>query len=199
MKYKKNGKTNVKRRAATRRGKPRSLPTWAILGAGLVAGIILVLLAQLVINRTGQPDSGIRNLIDAAKQSQKNKIKLANKTSKKTETAKPKFDFYTILPEIETVISESEAKKIQPNKTEKNIRYVLQAGSFSRFQDADRLKASLVLNGLNANIQKVTIEGKGQFHRVRLGPFSNLSSLDKTNRRLKKLNIQAYLLKVKSK
>jgi len=198
MQIKKRGKKNTKRRSATRRGKTKSLPTWVMLGIGLVAGIIIVLLAQLVLNRTGQPDSGFRNLINAAKQSQKSKVKQPDKLSKAQKPAKPKFNFYTILPEIETVITESEAKKLRPEKTEKNVRYILQAGSFSHFEDADRLKARLVLNGLNANIQKVTIEGKGQFHRVRLGPFANLKSLDTTNQKLKQLNIQAYLLKVKS-
>lgn len=199
MQFKKKGKKNTKRRSATRRGKTKPLPTWVILGVGLVAGVIFVLLAQLVINRTGQPDSGFRNLINAAKQSQTSKTKQPDKISKAPKPAKPQFNFYTILPEIETVITESEARKLRPEKTEKNVRYILQAGSFTQYRDADRLKANLVLNGLNANIQKVTIEGKGQFHRVRLGPFANLKSLDKTNQKLKQMGIQAYLLKVKSR
>jgi cell division protein FtsN len=196
MAVKKRGKTNTKRRAATRRGKQKPLPTWVMLGAGLLAGVILVLLVQLVINRTGQPNSGIRNLIDAAKQSSKSQSRKPATKIEKHKTVKPQFNFYTILPEIETVITESEARKLPPEKAVKNVSYVLQAGSFTRYQDADRLKARLVLNGLSANIQKVTIEGKGQFHRVRLGPFETISGLDNTNKKLKQLGIQAYLLKV---
>lgn len=198
MQFKKKGKKNTKRRSATRRGKTKPLPTWVMLGIGLVAGIIVVLLIQLVIDRTGQPGSGFRNLLKAAKQTQQKQTGQQYKNIEKTKTAKPQFNFYTILPEIETVIPESEIRKLRPETTEKNVRYVLQAGSFSRYQDADRLKANLVLNGLNAKIQKVTIEDKGQFHRVRLGPFADLKSLDKTNKKLKQLGIQAYLLKVKS-
>ena len=198
MQIKKRGKKNSKRRSATRRGKPKPLPTWVMLGIGLIAGIIFVLLIQLVINRTGQPGSGFHNLLDAAKQSQNKHAQQTRVKEKKTKTTKPHFDFYTILPEIETVVTESDVKKLPPGKTGKDVRYILQAGSFSRFQDADRLKANLVLNGLNARIQKVTIEGRGQFHRVRLGPFTSLDSLEVTNQKLKQMGIRPYLLKVKS-
>jgi len=197
MTYRKKAKTKTKRHSATRRGKTKPLPTWVMLGIGLVAGILIALLVQLAINRAEQPNSGIRNLIQAAKQSQKQELRQTIKKNKKPSPVKPQFNFYTILPEIETVITESEARKLNPDKTEKNISYILQAGSFSRFQDADRMKATLVLNGLNATIQKVTIEGKGEFHRVRLGPFKTLNSLDNSNKKLKQLGIQAYMLKVK--
>ncbi len=199
MQIKKRAKKNTKRRSATRRGKPKPLPTWVMLGIGLVTGVIFVLLIQLVISRTGQPGSGFHNLLNAAKQSQNKHAQQDRVKVKKAKTAKPNFNFYTILPEIETVVTESDVKKLPPGKTTKDVRYILQAGSFSRFQDADRLKASLVLNGLSARIQKVTIEGRGQFHRVRLGPFASLSSLESTNQKLKQMGIRPYLLKVKSK
>ena len=69
------------------------------------------------------------------------------------------------------------------------MSYVLQAGSFNNFQDADQLKAKLAMNGLVAQIQKIIIEGKGEYYRVRLGPFENLEALEAAEQQLKRLGI----------
>jgi cell division protein FtsN len=112
----------------------------------------------------------------------------------------PKYDFYTILPEIETVLPDKEtsaARKPGGAATPANVSYVLQAASFARFEDADHLKAKLTLNGLVAHIQKIVIEGKGEYHRVRLGPYSNLDELDAADQRLRALGIRGLRLKLK--
>ncbi len=118
-----------------------------------------------------------------------------------TKPAKPRFDFYTILPEVETPLPPREPKKaaqVKPPKPEEGARYVLQAASYSDFEDADRLKARLALAGLEANIEKVTIEGKGDFYRVRLGPFEKLEALDDADRRLGEQGIKSLRLKLKT-
>ena len=48
-----------------------------------------------------------------------------------------------------------------------------------------------------AHIQKITIEGKGEYHRVRLGPYENLEQLDATAAQLQKMGIKVLRLKVK--
>jgi cell division protein FtsN len=50
--------------------------------------------------------------------------------------------------------------------------YLLQLGSFRSTSDADRLKASLALLGITARVEKVTIDDKGTYYRVRSGPYS---------------------------
>ena len=62
---------------------------------------------------------------------------------------------------------------------------------------ADQLKAKLALQGMQAQIQKVVIEGKGEYHRVRLGPYRRLEDLDAVNQRLRKQGIKALRLKLK--
>ncbi len=49
--------------------------------------------------------------------------------------------------------------------------YVLQVGSFADYKSADGVKGTLALSGIVAFIQKVTVEGEGDFYRVRVGPF----------------------------
>lgn len=116
------------------------------------------------------------------------------------EASKPRFDFYTILPEMELAIPEQElsGKPIQGvAPVEKAGTYLLQAGSFKSFPEADRLKASLILLGIEASIQTVTVNNKDTWHRVHIGPYNDLSDLNKTRARLKQNNIEAVLLKIK--
>jgi cell division protein FtsN len=74
--------------------------------------------------------------------------------------------------------------------------YVLQAGSFANYKDADAMKAQLALNGLQAHVQKVAIEGQGEYFRVRLGPFVNVKKLAATDKQLADQGIKAVRLKV---
>ena len=69
--------------------------------------------------------------------------------------------------------------------------------SCAGFEEADQLKAKLALSGLVAQIQKISIEGKGEYHRVRLGPYGNIDQLDATAQQLLKMGIKAIRLKVK--
>lgn len=185
-----------RRPSATRRGKSKQLPTWVFIGIGVLVGLFVGGLIQLVINRTNAPDSGIRALFESSKQQEK-KVALPDK-SKKIKQSKPKYDFYTILPEIEVVIPEGSKEPLRTTKTGENLSYVLQAGSFARFEDADRLKAALALSGLLANIQKVSIENRGEFHRVRLGPYRDYAQLQKSDAQLRSMGIKALRLKIRN-
>jgi cell division protein FtsN len=82
-------------------------------------------------------------------------------------------------------------------KPEEGVSYILQAGSFAGFEEADQMKARLALAGLVAHIQKIIIEGKGEYHRVRLGPYEKIEQLDATAIQLQKMGIKAIRLKVK--
>lgn len=159
----------------------------------MLAGVCIVLLVQFMIERTGQPDSGLRTLVKRAQQPKPQPRPAPAPAPKPAE--KPKYDFYTILTESETVIPESVTTK--QIKTERNVSYVLQVGSFADYADADTLKAKLAFNGLVAHIQKIDVKDKGTFHRVRLGPYSDPQKLDETHRNLKTLGIPALRLKVK--
>lgn len=121
-----------------------------------------------------------------------------------TRPTKPHFDFYTILPDVETVLPDKEptrraaATPGKPAKTEGGAGYVLQAASYGSYSEADRLKAKLVLSGFEARIEKVTLEGKGDFYRVRLGPYATVQELDAVDKRLaQQLGIHPLRLKLK--
>ena len=74
--------------------------------------------------------------------------------------------------------------------------FMLQAASFKRQTDAEQLRARLALSGLTSNIQKVTIQDRGDFYRVRLGPFSVYEEMQNADRILKEEGIKPLRLKV---
>ena len=74
-------------------------------------------------------------------------------------------------------------------KAETTTTYILQAASYKSFKDADMLKAKLALNGLSSRIEKISVEGKGDFYRVRLGPYSSARTKKDVVSRLADLGI----------
>lgn len=170
-------------------------PGWLFLLVGIGIGVVGVMLGQILAHR-GDGRSGLGNLFSSfSKPVEKVAVK---KVPEPATPPKPKFDFYTILPETETVLPERRARtKPVQAKPEEGVSYILQAGSFAGFAEADNMKARLALSGLVAHIQKVIIEGKGEYHRVRLGPYENIDQLDATAAQLQKMGINALRLKVK--
>lgn len=180
------------RARSTGRGARKGLPRWAVLLLGLALGVASVLITQIVMKRSGSND-GLAGLFAKTKRSEP-----APQKRSEPVAAKPKLDFYTVLPEVETVLPDRHrAKPAKTERPEEGVRYVLQAGSFASFQDADQLKAKLALQGVQAQIQKVTIEGKGDYHRVRLGPYERVEDLDAASLQLGKLGLKPIRLKVK--
>lgn len=182
----------ARRRSSTRRGPKRG---WVLLLVGIGIGVVGVMLTQMWAHRN-EGRSGLANLFSSFN---KPADKPAKKEAEPAKPPKPKFDFYTILPETETVLPERHAAKNKPpkSKPEEGVSYILQAGSFAGYEEADQLKAKLALAGLVAQIQKITIEGKGEYHRVRLGPYENIDKLESAAQQLQKIGVKPIRLKVK--
>lgn len=81
------------------------------------------------------------------------------------------------------------------NRVDSDRHYLLQAGSFRGHDDADRLKARLALLGIEATIQRVELSGGELWHRVRVGPYSELDRVNTVRRRLQENGIETILLK----
>lgn len=119
------------------------------------------------------------------------------------EEKEPTLDFYTVLPEREQVVNSfveekpaEAAKPDAPKEPAKDEKYILQVASFNDAQDADQLRAKLALLGIQSHIQKVSIEGKGTFMRVRVGPFNNASDAQRIDAELKNNGFSPLRLKV---
>ena len=101
--------------------------------------------------------------------------------------AGPVFDFYTVLPErgvdISTDPSVPRVDQQQPVNVTKAVRYMLQAGSFARPEDAERRKAELAFLGLESSVREADVAGR-IYHRVELGPFDDDGRLSSIKNRL---------------
>ncbi len=124
-----------------------------------------------------------------------------NKESAGTELEEPpeaRFDFYNLLPKFEVVIPEQERDvrvETSPQAVVEPGVYVLQAGSFSAFEDADRRRATLALLGIESKIQRVTIDDK-TYHRVRIGPIDDLDQLNVLRNRLREAEIDVLRIRL---
>lgn len=112
--------------------------------------------------------------------------------------ADTQFDFYDVLPNMEVEVTHDKSTAAANGSAAGAIdapgSYILQVGSYRNFADADRLKAKLALQGVAASIQKVNIDSD-TWHRVRIGPLSNLNKLEETRRKLREVQIDAMVMK----
>lgn len=104
-----------------------------------------------------------------------------------------KFDFYTILPDSESKISE---QQMQNNATIKQESYFIQVGAFAKEDDANNLKTKLALVGFEAFVQTADIPNKGVMHRVRIGPLNDQAKINKLSRDLETNGFKPNLIKV---
>ena len=113
-----------------------------------------------------------------------------------TTPGKGNFDFYSLLPESQVEPQEVAAYKSTPKDPNKKTNTLLQAGSFRSLQDAERLRAKLILLNLpNVVTEKTTSSSGSIWYRVRLGPFANRSMLNKAEDILAQNNIAPLRIK----
>ena len=120
------------------------------------------------------------------------------KAEQETRKEPTRFSFYEELPKFEVVIPETESSAqadTHPVPITEPGQYVLQAGSFKNFADADRMQATLAMLGLEARVQKVSIDSD-TWHRVRLGPYSDLDLLNRNRELLRRNQIEVIRIRV---
>ena len=126
------------------------------------------------------------------------------------EERSPRFEFYTLLPEKEIAIPDTEIAPpapppaTRPADTGRKAEVAAAAtpapaapAAGAARDDADRLKARLALLGLEPGIQTVSIDGAETWHRVRVGPFEGREAVAEARQRLKENGLEWLLLKLK--
>ena len=196
------------RASGGRKPKRKPVSAWVGFFSGLLVGLFVALLVWLTQTseapRKPRPASTLRQ-----PETPQDEIRTATAKPEQPATAKPRFDFYTILPEMEVVVpdpepsvTESPAEGAAPvvnataGQPEARALYMLQMGSFRKYGDADKLKASLALVGIEAEIQKFTLDGGEVFHRVRSGPYSR-NQVNALRSRLSQNSINSLVIKLK--
>jgi cell division protein FtsN len=91
---------------------------------------------------------------------------------------------------VEEYISENEKIKLEDDAV-----YILQVGSFRNAEDADGLRAQMILLGLDAYTRPGEV--KGEFwHRVLVGPLVSDIKLTRAQDKLAEAGIEAIPLKL---
>jgi cell division protein FtsN len=110
---------------------------------------------------------------------------------------KDTFEFYQILQNSEVDTSHVDAYQSTP-RGEQDFYYMLQAASFRNPEDADRMRAKLILSGMvEASIRKTIGQGEQPWYRVVLGPYESRSKMNRAEDKLVSMEISPYSYKVK--
>ncbi|OGT19907.1 MAG: hypothetical protein A2V90_02280, partial [Gammaproteobacteria bacterium RBG_16_57_12] len=177
------------------RGKGGGTPGWMYFAGGLFIGLLVAAVFYFKSSSEAQDKTEVLKKLEIVEgkttATNKKSSSANNKTTAQHKEEKPRFDFYSILPKLEVVIPESELRdnKPAPGKPREMVSvkqegtYILQAGAFRQYEEADRVKAELAMLGIEAGIETVTINNSEKWHRVRVGPFRDLNQLNKVRQR----------------
>ena len=126
--------------------------------------------------------------------------------AQKNQEQKPQFDFYSMLPQMDvpskTITTNNKETKspvqqktdnLQTAKSPQKTFFILQAASFIQNNEAERMKAQLLLAGFDANIQ-VFLKDNKKWYRVMVGPFSDANDAHKEQKRLKNERVDSLLI-----
>jgi cell division protein FtsN len=109
-----------------------------------------------------------------------------------------RYDFYDMLPNFEVVVPEKDRDVKRDQRAARIERpgvYVLQAGSYRNVADAERVRAQLSLQGIDAKVQRVAVDND-EWHRVRVGPISDLNDLNRVRKQLQAADVDGLVIRV---
>lgn len=185
--------------------------SWLWLSGGLIAGAIIGYLGYLVQAQSGLPAasqetrSGAPTTASTAapaptpKATAKPAAKPAAPPPAEPAPAKNRFEFYTLLPEMEMQVGEEQfgaAPDAKAPKKNDSGPYILQVGSFRQMEEADSLKARLALLGIESTIQTVVIRDQDIWYRVRVGPYDSLRAMGQMRSLLQRNDIDFMVLRL---
>lgn len=212
-------KRNAKRRRAGNKSSS-GIPAWFWLLGGIFIGLGV---AVVLMFRGYLPDLQDHTPEIDKPVSQSSGSALIESSKKPKEPEKPRYDFFTVLPEMEVVVPEQELQRKAANNPEpaaavsnnatattsgtsttntavaaatQTDRYILQVGSFQNSSEAEQMKAQLAMIGFTANVQTVNVDGKS-WHRIRVGPFNGAREAEDMRRMLADNQFQPLVMKAK--
>ncbi len=154
------------------------------------------------LTQIGSSTTPVKKPASVSQPAAKPQPKAATKTAAKATAEAPagdeeRFEFYNMLPKSEVKTEQVDVYKSTPKDAKMQYRYLLQAGSFRKAADAERMRAKLILMGMpNAHTSKSNGQN-GTWYRVRVGPFDNRSLLNRAQDKLVRQRIQPMEIKLK--
>jgi len=182
---------------------------WAVLGLSFglaIAAIVYItrpaqpLPGQVAMNRVDSKAAASAAADDAedAKPAAKADTQSGKKGAiKLPPKEKPRFTFYDILPGQEVIVPDNVTASTGKALPGDDGVYVIQVAAYRTQEDADAQKAKLALIGVESRIEKITIDNKDTYFRVRVGPANSLAKAHTLMARLEQNGVQAVLIKLK--
>ena len=169
------------------------LRRWREFGIGLGAGLLVALVIYVGDHRA-------RTAGELAAAPAPKRAAAAGETGEAGSTAEGAgpYDFYEMLPKFEVVVPEKErdVRRVDAAaRVEQPGVYFLQAGSHRDFNEADRVRAQLARQDIQASVQRVAVDAD-VWHRVRIGPISDLNELNRLRARLRAADLDALVIRV---
>jgi cell division protein FtsN len=199
--------------AYRRQKKKPAVQTWGIAGVAAAGIAAVAALGIYFFSRPeGQPaEPSVEAAADPAPDPAAGKAESRKKTALKGKAQpqpeeetmpppplqEPRFTFYKLLPEKEVVIAENEVKTMKREESQGKKpegTYLLQAGSFTSQQDAEKLKARLAEIRIKARLEMIKLDNTA-WYRVKIGPYASLADADKVRQYLRSNRIDSILQK----
>jgi len=189
-----------RKKRSTHRKTNNEYPGWLWMIFGLAIGLS-VAFAVYVKDRepnlaiaTAQPEpASLKSTLDDNGESPE-----SGTENEEAEPPKSRFDFYTMLPAFEMIITDDEPDvdaDVEPQAIDEPGLYLLQAGSFSTHNDADRRRAELALHGIESRVQRARVNNR-DYYRVYVGPIDDLDVLNVTRSRLRAAKIDVMRIRL---
>ncbi|WP_096086062.1 SPOR domain-containing protein [Agaribacterium haliotis] len=172
---------------ARRNSTERQIPGWLWLLTGMALGAFIMFIAHL----SKLKEEGTTNSAPAQNKTELPKLKVPE------EVKGPVFEFYDRLKQQQVEVPEYEAPTEAQIEQAATHEYFLQVASFRNENDADKLRARLILMNMNTSIESSKMQSGETRYRVIVGPYLNKSKLAKARQDLVSEGLEYLTLKRK--
>lgn len=199
-------KKRTSRRKSSRTKQP-AYPGWAWMLFGLAIGLSVALAIYVSdreprrqpVARTAAPQAAEPTAapVPSAVDDNGGTVAAAGQPQQE-ERKESRFTFYDMLKNMEVAVPDERVVVTRDNEPRAVVEpglYVLQAGSFSTHEDADRRRAELAMQGIESRIQVAVVNGK-TYHRVHIGPTEDLDELNLLRSRLRAAHIDVLRIRL---
>ncbi|MFT4631075.1 MAG: cell division protein FtsN [Candidatus Pseudothioglobus sp.] len=159
-------------------------PSWLLFATGLITGLFSAFILFVWLYAPG--DEEVALLIETP---------TSNTSEPTPKAAVTDWTFYEIFPKFEVPIVEEYGPDGEKQISKDTRAYVLQAGSFRKANDADKLRAELILLGMDVYLQVIEKDGQ-TWHRVMVGPIDSELELTRKRNLLAEASIETISLRI---